>query len=168
MRRLLILAVLLVLALSGLIGCASGNGEGPRTGSKAPNFTLTRLDGQKVTLSALKGKPILLNFWTTTCPSCRLEMPYLQMAYDEWTGKGLVLFAIDIGEDPGTIKEFLTRYNLTLPVLLDTNQEVAGKYNVEFIPATYFIDRDGIIQARVVGAFPSKGAIDRYIQNLMK
>src|SRR4030042_3302314 len=138
MRKTLVLILALILiSLVVITGCASGGSEGPKTGSRAPDFKLMSLDGQTVSLSGFKGKPVLLNFWATTCPSCRIEMPYLQTAYEEWTSK-VVFLIVNIGEDPATVTEFLNKYSLTLPVLLDRTYEVAGKYNIEFIPATYF------------------------------
>ena len=175
MKRLtpVILAIILVLLLLS-VGCSPGfqpTGSSataaPQIGKLAPDFQLPNLDGQVVTLSDLRGKPVLINFWATWCLPCREEMPYLQQIYDEWTGKGLVLLAIDIGETPDTVKEFMQEYDLSMPVLLDTSQGVAQRYNITGIPTTFLIDTDGIIRAKVIGAFPSAAAIEQELSKIM-
>ncbi|MFH1382510.1 MAG: TlpA disulfide reductase family protein [Chloroflexota bacterium] len=164
-----------VLALSG---CSTGFGPagaqtgstvltGTQPGQQAPDFQLKDVDGQVVSLSGLRGKPVLLNFWATWCPPCRSEMPLLQQTYEEWSAKGLVLLAVDIGESPATVKEFLSSNKLTLPVLLDSQQLVAEQYRISLIPTTLFIDKDGIIRQRIVGAFPDRAVIETELQKIM-
>ncbi len=172
-----ILPIILALVLL-LAGCSAGSEppdetsptapvEGSQVATLAPDFQLQNLDGQDISLSDLQGKPVLINFWATWCRPCVFEMPYLQQIYEEWSGRGLVLLTINIGESPPRIKEFLEAYNLSLPVLLDTKKNVARKYNITGIPTTFFIDKDGIIQERIVGAFPSKGAIEKHLSQII-
>lgn len=160
-------AALLIILTSGLLvtGCAADTEPSAQEGKLAPDFQLQDLDGQSVALSDFRGKPVLLNFWATWCSPCRSEMPYIQQVYDEWSDKGLVVLAINIGESPATVKEFVQAQGFSFPVLLDTKQDVAEKYNIRGIPTTLFIDKDGVIQVKLIGAFPSKAAIE---QNLGK
>ena len=160
---LIILALLLLLA-----GCLPGSEPvGSGVGESAPDFELQNLDGQVVSLSELRGKPVLINFWATWCPSCRSQMPYLEQIYQEWSNKGLVLLTIDVGESASRVRQFMQSNNLSLPVLLDTRQVVARKYNIMGYPTTFFIDKDGIIQEKVVGAFPDKESIERYLNKII-
>ena len=138
-----------------------------RVGGPAPDFRLENLDGKSISLGDFRGKPVLINFWATWCPPCRDEMPYLQQVYEEWSDKGLVVLAINIGESPSEAKRFLQTHNLSLPVLLDTEENAARKYNITGIPTTFFIDSDGIIQQKIIGAFPNKGAIEKYLNSIM-
>lgn len=138
---------------------------GTRVGNLAPDFELQNLDGQFVSLSGLRGKQVLVNFWATRCPPCRSEMPYLQEIYNEWSETELILLAINIGEGSTKVKEFMQSHNLSLPVLLDTNQGVALAYNIRYIPTTFLIDKRGIIQATKVGAFSSKREIEGILTN---
>ena len=162
-----VLPVILTLVLL-LTGCSADSKQlMARVGEPAPDFRLQNLNGQSVTLSELRGKPVLLNFWATWCPPCRAEMPYLQEIYEEWTGMGLVLLTINVGESSTRVKDFLETYNLSLPVLLDTNRSVANKYNITGIPTTFFIDKDGIIQEKVVGSFRNKEQIERYLDKIV-
>ncbi|MBI3040282.1 MAG: TlpA family protein disulfide reductase, partial [Chloroflexi bacterium] len=78
--------------------------EGIYIGNRAPDFQLQTLTGQTVSLSGLRGKPVLINFWATWCPPCKYEMPFLQQVHDSWSDKGLVLLAIDIGESSTTVE----------------------------------------------------------------
>jgi len=163
------LKVILVITLSlGMLlaGCAGENSQNPWIGKPAPEFQLNTLNGQSVSLSDLKGRPVLINFWATWCGPCRMEMPFLQQIYDEWQGKGLVLLAINIGESPSQIAEFMQSQWLSLPVLLDGEGNIAVMYNVRAIPITFFIDRDGIIQDVKVGAFQSKAEIESSLSRL--
>ena len=163
------LKVILVITLSlGMLlaGCAGENSQNPWIGKPAPEFHLSSLDGQSVSLSDLKGRPVLINFWATWCDPCRGEMPYLQQVYDEWQGKGLVLLAINIGESPSQVAKFMQSQRLSLPVLLDGEGNIAVMYNVRAIPTTFFIDREGIIQDVKVGAFQSKAEIESSLSRL--
>ena len=160
--KVILVLMLVLVSVSGLIlaGCSA---QGPEVGKLAPDFKLQSLDGQTVSLGDFRGKPVLLNFWATWCPPCRFEMPFLQEIFEnkEWSGKGLVILTIDIGENPSRVKEFMENYDLSFPVLLDTDQNLALEYNIRAIPTTFFIDKDGIIQDIKVGAFSSKTEIER-------
>jgi len=138
-----------------------------RVGEPAPDFQLENLDGQSISLSDFRGKTVLLNFWTTWCPPCVSEMPYLQQVYEEWSEKGLAVLAINIGENPTEVKGFLQAHNLSLPVLLDTKENAARKYNITGIPTSFFIDSDGIIRVKIIGAFPSKEVIETHLNKIM-
>ncbi len=134
----------------------------------APDFQLPNLEGQTISLSDLKGKPVLLNFWSTRCNPCVAEMPYLQEIYDEWSGKGLMLLAINGGESSSTVKGFMQNHNLSLPVLLDTELVAFQRYNIVGIPTTFFIDKDGVIQEKIIGAFPNKAEIEKRLSKIVE
>jgi len=159
--------ILVPIVVSGLVmaGCSNDTFDLPpaeevNAGNAAPDFQLPDLDEKPVSLSDFQGKPILINFWASWCRPCRTEMPYIQQVYEEWSDKGLVVLAINIGETPSEVKKFMGTYELSLPVLLDTKRLVAQQYDVWSIPTTFFIDKNGIIQAKIIGAFPSKAAIE--------
>jgi len=134
--------------------------EVPQVGKPAPDFQIINSNGQAGSLSDFHGKPVLINFWTTWCYSCRYEMPYIQEVYDEWSGQGLVVLAVDIGESPSQVEKFIQAYNLSFPVLLDMAGKVAEQYNIRYIPTTYFIDGSGITRDIKIGAFNSPAEIE--------
>jgi peroxiredoxin len=173
-----LLKVMLVIAFASIMaGCSPKSAptppsnpalaQGARVGDLAPNFQLYNLEEEAVSLSDLRGKPVILHFWATWCHPCVSEMPFIQRVYEEYSAEGLVLLAINIGGTSSQVKEFLQGHNLSLPVLLDTKQDVARRYNIQYIPTTFFIDKDGIIQAVKVGAFPSKEAIEGNLNKIM-
>ncbi|MFC1950340.1 TlpA family protein disulfide reductase [Chloroflexota bacterium] len=141
--------------------------EAPQIGKQAPNFQLQELDGQIVSLRDFLGKPVLINFWATWCSPCRSEMPYLQELYEEWSAKGLVVLTINSGESHSQVKQFMESQHLSLPVLLDTKQDVVLEYSIQYLPTTFFIDKDGIIQEKTIGAFPNKAAIEKDLDKIM-
>jgi len=169
MNKMLKVITIATLVLGLLVtGCASESEPSEaRVGGVAPDFQLDTLDGQTITLSDLRGKPVLINFWASWCGPCVSEMPYLQEIYKEWSGRGIELLAINIGEDSSTVKGFMQKHNLSLPVLLDTQKAVARRYNIAGIPTTFFLDKDGIIQEKIIGAFPNKEAIEKRLDKII-
>jgi len=165
MKKMLtaILIVLVVLSFTAT-ACQS---EGPEIGKRAPDFQLNTLDGQTVTLSELRGTPVLVNFWATWCGPCAYEMPFLQQIYDEWQPEELVMLAVNIGESASTVTSFMEAYSLSFTVLLDSVMAVAISYNIQYIPTTFFIDEKGTIQAIKVSAFSSVEEIESTLSQLM-
>jgi peroxiredoxin len=123
----------------------------PLRGHPAPDFTLQTLEGESLTLSDLRGQAVVLNFWATWCPPCQAEMPELQAAYDEYGDKGLVVLGVNQAEDKATVHAFLNERKLTFPVVLDSQYEASQLYQVNSLPTTFFIDRDGVIREIVIG-----------------
>jgi peroxiredoxin len=119
---------------------------------KAQNFALKNLNGNVVHLEDYRGKVIFLNFWTTWCPACLVEMPSMEKLYREFKNKDFVILAVDMQEDSETVRKFKERFKLSFPILLDEDGFVATYYGVRGIPATYFIDRAGYIYAAAMGA----------------
>jgi len=118
---------------------------------KAPEFSLKNEDGKVFKLSDYKGKLVIINFWATWCPPCRYEMPAMERAWKKLKGKGVVLLAINVGEDENTIFEFTAKYPMTFPILLDRKGEVVKKYKVTGLPTTYIISTDGVVIYRAMG-----------------
>jgi len=106
------------------------------------DFTLTDTSGKKITLSELRGKIILVNFWATWCPPCRLEMPDLDAIYTDFRGRGLVVLSIT-GEETSKVSSFLSKANYHPIVLLDSDDKVKNQFHVEGIPRTFLFNRDG-------------------------
>ncbi|MEG6565422.1 TlpA family protein disulfide reductase [Thermoanaerobacterium saccharolyticum] len=137
---------------------------GIEKGDLAPDFTLKDVNGKTVTLSKLKGKKVILNFWATTCPYCKIEMPELNKFYQN-NKNDVVLLAIDIGEDKSTVENYLAGKGYSFDVLLDSDAKVAMDYKVQFIPMSFFIDKDGIIRAISNGAM-TYDEVDQYFKTI--
>ena len=117
----------------------------------APDFTLPGADGRKVSIRDFRGKVVFLNFWATWCESCRDEMPSMERLYREFKGKGLEIVAVNVKDKPGDALAFARDLKLSYPVLLDAEGEVGLLYGAFGLPATYLIDRKGVVLARMWG-----------------
>ncbi|GEM_PF-1190009 len=105
------------------------------------DFTLMGLDGRKWTLSELRGKVVLVNFWATWCPPCRKEMPDLDALYKKYTNQGFVVLAIS-DEQPEVVRSFLAKHKVAYPILLDPGDIVHKRFSVDGIPKSYLYDRN--------------------------
>jgi peroxiredoxin len=130
-----------------------GGSAGLRVGSLAPDFTLSMLNGKRVSLSDYRGKVVMLNFWYATCPGCSQEMAGMQKFYaaQQVTGKSFVILGVNILDDEQTAMQFVQQHGLTFPIVLDQKQQVLTLYNVNDTPTSYFIDSKGAIRSIVVG-----------------
>ncbi len=144
-------------ATSQAIGLtATASGPAPRIGKEAPDFHVVDLEGMPVRLSDFRGHPVWLSFWATWCPPCRAESPDIEAAYQQYGDGGLVVLAIDIGEDRSTVRNYVTRAGLTFNVALDPTEEVAATYRIAGAPTHYFIDANGILRDSQIGNLGKK------------
>jgi peroxiredoxin len=125
----------------------------PEEGHLAPDFTLKTLEGHTVRLSELRGqKVVLINFWATWCPPCRIEMPAMQQIYSEYKAKGLEILAVNIESDAQEeIRDFVKELRLTFPILLDPDMKITRNFRLIGLPVSILIDRQGVIRAKIVG-----------------
>ena len=123
--------------------------EADDQGRQHANFTLTDLQGKTWTLSELRGKVVLVNFWATWCPPCRKEMPDLEALYNRFKGEGLVVLAIS-DEDAAKVRPFIAERQVTYPILLDPGRKVNDLFQVEGIPKTFVYDREGKLVAQSI------------------
>jgi len=122
----------------------------------APSFELTTLDGQSLTSETLRGKVVLVNFWATWCPPCRIEMPGFQAVYDRKRSQGFVVLGIstDAGGSDG-VRAFLAAHRITYPVAMASASVVRDFGGASVLPTSFLIDRQGRIRNEVRGAFAS-------------
>lgn len=129
--------------------------EGLAKGEKAPDFQLTTVDGQEVTLSDYQGQKVLLNFWATWCPPCRAEMPHMQTYFEEHAeDENVVILSVNLTtEDKGLeeIEEFVEEFGLEFAIPMDEKGDVGATYQAVSIPTSYMIDTEGRIRNKVVG-----------------
>ena len=125
------------------IASVDQHGAGLQEGQEAPNFHLMLDDGRHLSLHDLRGQPVLLNFWATWCGPCRLEMP--EIVSVATTNADLVVLAINVQETMEQIQPFAEEFQMTLPVVRDTDGALRNLYEVRGMPTSVFIDRDGKI-----------------------
>jgi peroxiredoxin len=182
MRKLLV--VLLAASLTTFFGCgkeeakvktAQEEVKKSEEGVKAYDFELTDVNGKKVKLSDFKGKVVIIQFFGTYCPPCKMEMPVLEKLYKDYGGKVVVLgISVDyMGEDPSKLKPFVKEMGVTYPVLVSdekTWEEYAARITgLDSIPQTYIIDKDGFVRYYEVGYMPSyEPLFKKAIEELLK
>ncbi len=131
----------------------TGLGTGPKVGQLAPDFVLKDVyTGQPIRLSSLRGKPVWINFWASWCPPCKAELPDMKQVYARYEGKGLVLFGIDMQEDPAVVKQFTSDNGYKWDIAVDSDGHVTNTYYVFSIPTHIFVDSDGVIKSIQIGA----------------
>lgn len=141
---------------------------GPIVGAQAPNFTLNGLDGETYELSDLKGdKPVLVNFWASWCPPCKAEAPDLVRLYDKYREE-MEIYAVNLttADSVEGAQQFVDEYGIVFPVLLDDKGEVGKEYQALSIPTSYFIDRNGTIQNKMIG-ITSPDNLEKMFQELI-
>jgi len=145
---------------------AAASGPPPRVDQPAPDFRVRGLDGQYYQLSDFRGQPVWINFWATWCPPCRAENPDIQAVYEANKGDGLVVLALDIGEDTNTVRGYVKRTSLTYTVGLDQSTEIAARYRIVGIPTHFFVDRDGVLREWRIGSM-SKKTMEKKVAEIM-
>lgn len=136
--------VLDTLGAIGGLSSPSSSGEG-----QAPDFLLSTLDGQQVSLSEFRGRPVLINYWATYCAPCRAEMPLLQRMADQHPK--LVVLLVDERDNTPAARSFITELRIRSVVLLDTNGKAGDLYRITGLPTTIFVRDDRTIEGRYIG-----------------
>ena len=135
------------------MGDRDGAGNAPlRAGDPAPDFTLRDLSGQSVSLAALRGKVVFLNFWATWCPPCRAEMPDMVRLNEVFASSDFRMLAINVESDGApTIPPFPAQSPVNFTILLDADGDVQTRYNVFRFPESFLIDKQGRIVEHFIG-----------------
>jgi thiol-disulfide isomerase/thioredoxin len=131
-------------------------------------INLKDVNGQNVSLSEFKGKIVFLNFWTTWCPTCRIEMPSMEKLHQKLKNKDFAMVTINLQESASQVKAFFKEFKLTFTALLDSGGEVGASFGIRAIPTTFILDKTGRIIGQVNGPreWDSKAAIALF-ENLM-
>jgi len=112
---------------------------------------LMDLNGRPVSLSDFRGKIVFLNFWTTWCFDCRIEMPHMQKLHQKYKNKDFAMVAVNLQEPVSQVEQIFKDYKLTFTALLDSEGEVGAHFRITAIPTTFILDRQGIIIGKVMG-----------------
>ena len=147
----------------------------PLTDTRAPDFQMQVLGSEeKVRLHDLEGKPVLVNFWATWCPPCRLEMPWIQSVYDKYKDQGFTVLGVDGGEKVSpdmvlpTVQQYVESQGLTFPILLDEGTyQLQQAWAVTGLPASFLINPKGTIVFVHTGMFPNEATLDDLVRRVL-
>lgn len=133
------------------VGAALGIGGGSE---EVTGTVIRTLDGSSLSLDDLKGKVVLVNAWATWCPPCVLEMPGFQKVYEDYKDQGFMVLGVSRDQgDPAVVETFLRQKGITYPVAMSNAVDLGGITNVETLPTSFLIGRDGTIRHKVEGLF---------------
>ncbi len=118
----------------------------PMTGQAAPDFALRTLERQNIRLSEFRGEVVLINFWATWCGACQQELAALDDLYAKYNRAGLVMLGVNIDDDAGRAAEMVRKLKVSFPVLMDQRKDVARLYQVQDMPVTILVDREGVVR----------------------
>jgi len=166
----LIVIIPLIIAALAVVGIVlSRNSFNP---SQAPDFTLPTTAGANITLSELEGLPVVLNFWSISCPWCRYQLPFLENVAQQSGGQVKVI-AVNIADNAADVQMFFGGYEPTMTVALDGSREVFVNYCQQynnpkgFIPFTLLVDSEGIVQHTRTGAFASEAELRDTLEDVL-
>jgi peroxiredoxin len=150
-------SALVLVSLLALTGCYARS-KPSSIGTVAPDFTIKDAD-HSITLSQLRGKIVVLNFWATWCLPCVDEMPSLEHLQKKFEGKDVTVLAVSVDDDPDDYHRFLKNHNIDLLTVREAGQKtntgviapVSSRYGTFKVPETYIIDRNGVIRRKFIG-----------------
>jgi peroxiredoxin len=150
-------SALVLVSLLALTGCYARS-KPSSIGTVAPDFTIKDAD-HSITLSQLRGKIVVLNFWATWCLPCVDEMPSLEHLQKKFEGKDVTVLAVSVDDDPDDYHRFLKNHNIDLLTVREAGQKtntgviapVSSRYGTFKVPETYIIDRNGLIRRKFIG-----------------
>jgi thiol-disulfide isomerase/thioredoxin len=143
----------LLAAAIGLAALGCGEARRVEVGQPAPRYVATTLAGDSATTAALAGKVVLLNIWATWCAPCRQEIPFLESVYKKHAADGLEIIGVSVdarGQD-AEIREFAKEFGMTYPIWRDPDERVQSLFLALGVPASYLIDRAGVLRWRRLG-----------------
>ncbi len=139
----------------------------PRVGNPIPDFTLTSSEGEVISLSAQRGKPVVVVFVASWCEVCREEMPTMIDTFRAHQPLGVTFLGVDVYENAETARQFRAEFQIPFPLLVDADGSLTNRFRVNGTPTTFFIDRAGILRDVVVGGPLDRAYLDKEIAPLL-
>ncbi len=133
----------------------------------APDFTLTTFKGTTISLEGLTGKPLVINFWASWCPPCRIEAPLLERTWRAYKNRDVVFIGVDVQDREEDALNYIREFDITYPNGPDPTGEISIDYGVSGLPVTFFVSRKGEIVRRWVGAI-ERSVLISSIEEIMK
>lgn len=157
------------IALTMLLAVPASQAAMPVVGGVAPDFTLKSNNGKNLKLSEFRGQVVMINFWATWCGPCRQEMPLLNRLQEQYRQAGLMLLGVNIDDRPDAARDMARILGVSFPILFDTEKRVSRLYDVNAMPSTLLIDRDGKVRYIHLGYRPGYEArYESQVRELLK
>lgn len=151
--------LLLVLVLLPIGHASDAAGGGTLIGRRAPELDLVDLDGRRWTMADTGGRVVWVNFWATWCEPCRTEMPTMQRLAERY-GDRLLILAVNFGEERSAVADFVARYGIRYPILLDPKLEMFYRWSPQFgLPRHVFLDANGVVLREIPGELPPEAMV---------
>ncbi len=162
-----VLIVIAVLGLMGLVGWGLYQVQKkPLEKGLAPDFSLTSFEGKTYTLSKLRGKVVIINFWASWCPPCRDEAPYLEQTWRKYKDQGVVFIGVDYADTEKAALAYMKEFDITYFNGPDLGTRIAQSFSIKGVPETYFVDRDGTLRGNRIGPL-KEPELDNKIDELL-
>jgi len=146
MKTLPFLLMAGLLAVAAAWSAPAALAAAPAAGAAAPDFSLRSLDGRNLRLKEQRGQVVLINFWATWCGPCREEMPLLDKLHAKYKDLGFTLLGVNVDDDPQAARSLAGKLGVHFPVLLDTDKQVSRLYDLNSMPSTVLVDKDGKVR----------------------
>jgi cytochrome c biogenesis protein CcmG/thiol:disulfide interchange protein DsbE len=161
-RTGLIVTFAVLLALLGLLAWGLKKVQaGPVSSGMAPDFSLTSFDGRTLKLSELRGQVVIINFWASWCPPCREEAAYLEQTWRKYEGKGVVFIGVDWVDTEKEALAYMDEFDLTYFNGPDIGTRIAQAYNIQGVPETFYVAKNGELRGVHIGPLTSPELDDK-------
>ena len=157
-----LLAVLIGFLALGLLNAY----KAPVEAGKAPDFTITTFEGQTLTLSDLRGQVVVINFWASWCDPCREEAAYLENTWRKYEDQGVVFIGIDYVDTERQALAYIEEFDITYPNAPDIGTRISDDYQIQGVPETFFVARDGTLRGNHIGPL-APPTLDEKIEELL-
>ncbi len=159
-------AAKLAVAVCGLVVTLTAHASSVKLSEPAPDFTLKTLNGPNLRLEEYRGQVLLINFWASWCGPCRQEMPILDRLHQRYEDTGFAVWGVNVEGETAPAQKIVDKTNVTFPVLIDEGQAVSEMYDLEAMPSTVVVDRDGVVRYVHRGYKPGDEA--KYVEVVKK
>jgi len=163
----IITAFVVLVAFLGLLGWGLARAQkSPISSGSAPDFTLTSYNGKTLTLSKLRGQVVVVNFWASWCPPCRVEAPYLEQTWRKYKDRGVVFVGVDYADTEPNALAYIKEFDITYFNGPDLGTRISQSYNIKGVPETYYVARNGEVRGNTIGPL-SPPQLDQKIDGLL-
>jgi peroxiredoxin len=152
------ISVMVLLAMAAVSICF-GTAVAAEKNSPAPDFSLPAQNNETVSLSALKGRTVLVNFWASWCKPCQKEIPELNRIYEKFSAQGFSIVGINIDKEKANAERYMERIPISYTVAFDSGMSVIDDYKAPGMPSSYIIDKNGIVREIIYGFSEKKKAL---------